>query len=1212
MDSGPCGQGGDPRFVGDPVDTLTGAAVERKLEFRLVGPIELRWYRHYDSSQAQRSFVLGHGHTHEFDRRLQRTPEGLVYEAPIGRTQAFPALEQDGEQAVRQGFVLRRLHAGCYRLYRRGEPAMEFAFADAASGTAPLARLVDGAHAVAFHHDAAGRPCGIVDALGRRISISTDEQGRITSLVLEDTATGQPALLQAYQYDERGDLVRTANATGHGDTLLYDDAHRLLKRTGRKGFSFHFAYDDAGRCIRAVGDERLHGVALSYEVPGRLTRVTRADLGTWAYRFSPAGLLAEIRDPQGGVQRFLPDEQGRPGVELDANGNPTRLAYDAAGALAGKVDPRGHRVRVPDDPNVAPPLTERVAAHPLEYELGASFAARSITLPDAFWIQGLEGLTSKARALIVAAPHPDAATSRALRGSGFTVAPLGPLWWPEPERGRVFNVLGKLVAQHDEWSRTRQWSYDASGNVEGHVDFDGSAWRYDNGAWHFLRGITDPLGHEVRMDYTSSGYLARCVDAGGTVTDYRYDFCDRLTEVWRQGELRDRYVRDASGNLVAKHARDGRELLRIEIGPNNLRRRRVLASGGEHEFAYDPAGRPVKAQTKKDTVELAYDPLGRRVLDQRNGFAIARRPHGPAGGGEDRVFGRFLIRRRWNEAGDELTITDPGGLCHSIRHLGHGVILRRLGNGSRETAQYDNRGRCHFKCTELDGAARWTRQYRWSGENELLQVHDEQHGDVQHEYDRAHRLVRRLSAGRVESFAMDPAGNLVAQPGLEAVALHSGNRLLGAAGAAFSYNDRDHLDTRTGDAGLTRYAYDSRDLLVEAHLPTGTWRADYDAFGRRTRKQWQGRTTEFHWCGDQLIAERHDDGRVRIYVYADTMALTPVLYLDYDSLDADPASARRGYVFSDQLGTPCRIEDDAARVVWSALVEPYGRLHLTAGAATDFALRLPGHYADPELGLHCNRHRYYDPGLGRYIQSDPWGLAGGFNVHAYRANPLFEADPRGLGEEGDTPRRPPDDDEEGTPRRQSIAEREAEGGNPPQRARDNPHLYEYDTQTGQYRRIEGEGHSRSSEFPSGYRQSTHDEMAARHTDEGEALGYQTPRDANGRPIPHDQLTWRDSQGREIDYYAPNGSTNLTYDHQTSCVDMYNNGATTTDPNTGATTTYPPGRDTNRDTRNDFYNDPNNLQPMSRPDNSGKGGGTAPGGTERQTYNDQPTGPNYEP
>lgn len=63
----------------------------------------------------------------------------------------------------------------------------------------------------------------------------------------------------------------------------------------------------------------------------------------------------------------------------------------------------------------------------------------------------------------------------------------------------------------------------------------------------------------------------------------------------------------------------------------------------------------------------------------------------------------------------------------------------------------------------------------------------------------------------------------------------------------------------------------------------------------------------------------------------------------------------------------------------------------------------PEQYADLETGgegdnvtLSHNWHRTYDPTLGRYLQSDPIGLAGGLNRFAYvGGNPVGYVDPTG-------------------------------------------------------------------------------------------------------------------------------------------------------------------------------------------------------------------------
>ena len=48
--------------------------------------------------------------------------------------------------------------------------------------------------------------------------------------------------------------------------------------------------------------------------------------------------------------------------------------------------------------------------------------------------------------------------------------------------------------------------------------------------------------------------------------------------------------------------------------------------------------------------------------------------------------------------------------------------------------------------------------------------------------------------------------------------------------------------------------------------------------------------------------------------------------------------------------------------------------------------RLQNQYADLETGLHYNFFRYYEPDAGRFVNQDPIGLWGGFNVYQFAPN----------------------------------------------------------------------------------------------------------------------------------------------------------------------------------------------------------------------------------
>ena len=976
---------GSGRLVGHPVDVVSGANLDWNRDFQLDGPLPLDWIRYYDSSKNRHLGALGWGHTHEYDRRLEFDADGLRYAFPVGQTVGFPPLTADGAETAQQGLVLRRVNARTFQVREAHKPTLEFSFSGGRA-VAPLSRAFQGRHQILFSHDREGRLQSILDSLGRTIQVSTDAAGRLQSLVLRREPPEADLTLLECRYDDAGNLVQCVDLYHQAFFFRYDAANRLVSQTDRRGYTFQYHYDSQGRCVRSAGDDGLLEVQLAYQPAAQTTIVTRADGGRWRYVYNERQEVAHIVDPYGGTRILQTNAQGQVVAEVDPRGAVTRRLYDAAGAPAGSIGPaRDYRPRlVPGD--FPEPGEHVIPSCPLEWEYGRLVVKDSIRLPSA-----QAALASRAdpsfRPLVRTAEF-----SPGLR-PGEPQGPPPVEWLPER---CTYDETGALVRQDAPGAQPRRWLRDENGLIRRYIDGDGGAFEFHHASWNHVVRAVDPLGSATEYSYTASEEVASVKDPGGCVSEYRYDLKDRLIEVRRDGAVREQYVYDAGDGLLEKRDASGTPLIAYQLAPSGAVLERRLATGEVHTLEYDDRGRFLAAATSQHRTEFAYDVAGNRVLDARNGLGVRHRFDGIGRLMQTTVLGRFPVR--YVRGPGWIKVTDPTGATHTIELLGHGLIQRRLSNGSIELAQYDRQGLCLLKAA-LPGpgaSGRWVRAYRYSAEGDLLVADDTQRGSSRYGYDAAHRLTSWVApGGTTEHFAYDRAGNLLEQPGLGPVQLASANRLASAGGERFAYDARGHIRERLLDGSATRYRYDARDMLVEADGPSGTVRMEYDPLGRRTSLRGPRGKREFFWDTDRLAAEIDEQGGLRIYLYADPFAVVPFMFVDYDSADADPASGRRRFVFTDQIGTPLLVTDDRGTAVWRARIAPYGEAQLEE-EAIEFNLRFPGHYYDRELSLHYNRFRYYDPRLGRYLQSDPLGIAGGLNLYAYPASPLSHADIRGL------------------------------------------------------------------------------------------------------------------------------------------------------------------------------------------------------------------------
>lgn len=973
-----------------PVDVITGANFDEFVDVRSAPPGLFCWRRRYTTAHADRRDVLGWGFRHEYQHTLHLLPQAWRYEDARGRVIDFAPPKEGERETRRHGVVLRQLDARRYEITEGQAPRL--VLETARGENVARLRFVRSAEAELELHHEGERLSEVTERTPRetcRYRFVHDLAGRLIGVLrVQSSGTRRVAW---YEYDRLGHLVASHDAEGGRHEYEYDEAHRWTRMRTPTGYSFWWRYDAQGRCEEASGEDGLWWARFEYDPEKRESRVTERQGGVHTFQYDENLTLRKLIDPYGGALVREVDAEGRVLREVDSGGRVTQLVYDEHGALLGRIDPYQRMLPPPEDlPRPAPPSMFMHPSTPLGYLLGSNLEV----LPQA--------AAGASRGLLHQVPEELAGTVALL----VKTRPESLLHEPLPVR--TYDALGRLVREVDPAGRHREWRYDTASNEVWHKDADDRVRERHMGRWNLKVADVDPLGNTTRYEYSSTEQVTRIVDPGGTTSVYDYDEKDRLVRVRRHGAVREEYSWDTGDRLVEKRDALGHALMRFEYEKDGGTAVRHLGSGGKHHLAYDDRGRPVRASTDEHEVLLRRDAFGRMRYDLRDGLGVEHTQTQVAR--RTTVLGSFTTLLHTFEEAGEQRLRDPTGREHRLRREPTGLVLREHANGTRELTQYDDLGRLRatlaWKLTQ-DGAlqSRWAR-YDYSPEGDLLGTWDSLRGETRYTLDAAHRLVGEDGPRGSFSYRRDAAGNLLEKPGLRNVTLAAGNRLASANDETFVYDHRHHLVERRGwDGARTRYTYDSADMLVRIEDSRGEpWTAAYDGIGRRIHCGRGERRTWFYWDGERLAAEVSSEGQVRVYVYASDDALVPLMFVDYDGPHAAPESGKAYTVFTNQVGMPTCIEDASGRAVWWAShLEPYGHIEVDATSELAFHPRFPGHYLDTDTGLFYNRFRYYAPTLGRYLQSDPLGIAGGLNLYAYAPNPLVQVDVLGLSHKRKSP-----------------------------------------------------------------------------------------------------------------------------------------------------------------------------------------------------------------
>jgi RHS repeat-associated protein len=1007
-----------------PVSMVTGEELLTLTDGALDGVLSFDFTRLYRTSAAEIDGGLGFGWSHSLSHRLEIDGDTVNWVDHENRRTAFP-LPNVGRPVIHNSLSRAAI-------FLSDEPE-ELILAQAGEDAR-------------FYHFINGRLIAISDGYDNRLRISRDRHDRIQRL---DNSAGRALLLRyershliavdyqlfvpadsladawvteqtliAYRYNERGQLIEAINAAGESERYDYDDQHVILQRQLAGGASFFWEWERSGKAARCVrhwasfaqmdaryawddeGSVTVRNIDGSEEVyqhddRARLVRKVGLDGAEHLKAYDDKGRLIAEQDPLGAVTEYRYDEVGRLVALIPPEDEPTSYEYrngflharyrgktvwtyrrNAQGDVTEATDPDGHvtychydekgrllSIRYPDNSRKAfvwnglGQLVEETLPEGGQRRFSYDALGRRITGQDE------HGAVTR---------YEWDAVGRLLQ----TTLPTG------ATRAFSYNAYGKITAERDELGRVTRYEYlDDLHLVSCRINADGTQlkYRYDN-AQLLLTEIENESGEKYRPDYTPNGLIRQESGFDGQRTAYAYDLNGHLLEKTEFGDDGSQWVtayeRDSAGRLLVKTLPDG---VKVEYRYDNLGRLISVDDGHDHplEFEYDQQDRLITEHQGWGTLRYGYDACG-----QLNRMRL------PDGSKLDYHY-------------------EKGGALSAINLNGTRLTSHRFSFGREHWRQqglllsefaYDDQGRLKAHAVSHTQQSLYRRDYAYSLNGNLDSIADTRHGQRTYHYDPLNRLtrVRHSRDQPPESFAHDPAGNLLMQdrPGPSTV---KGNRLLMQGDRHYDYDAFGNLIRErrgTGQKLVTEYRYDCQHRLIGVTLPDGSCASyRYDAFGRRIAKTVDGNTTEFFWQGDHLVAESSRE-HYRSYVY-EPGTFRPLAMLD----GKGPRKACPFYYQLDQLGTPQELTDYSGEIVWAAKYNAYGKVtRLTDGGGEqlDQPLRFQGQYFDAESGLHYNRHRYYQPDVGRYLTQDPVKLAGGLNQYRYALNPTGWVDPLGL------------------------------------------------------------------------------------------------------------------------------------------------------------------------------------------------------------------------